>query len=62
MPRVLVGVVLWTAWMPDAHCIPSIAFSTKILLEIAVVMFGAQGRHRYRSGARGHFCPLASRP
>lgn len=38
---ILVGTVIRTSWMPGAYWFPGIAFSAKILLEIAVVLLGA---------------------
>lgn len=38
---ILIGTVLRTAWTPSAHWHPGIAFSAKILLEVAVVLLGA---------------------
>jgi uncharacterized integral membrane protein (TIGR00698 family) len=38
---ILLGVVIRTAWTPAKRFIPGIAFSAKLLLEVAVVMLGA---------------------
>ena len=38
---ILLGVAIRTAWTPGARWAPGIAFSAKILLEVAVVMLGA---------------------
>jgi uncharacterized integral membrane protein (TIGR00698 family) len=38
---ILLGVVVRTAWTPAKRFIPGIAFSAKLLLEVAVVMLGA---------------------
>lgn len=38
---ILIGTVLRTAWTPSARWQPGIAFSAKILLEVAVVLLGA---------------------
>ena len=38
---ILLGVAIRTAWMPGPRWRPGIAFSAKILLEIAVVLLGA---------------------
>ena len=38
---ILIGVAIRTAWTPGALWVPGIAFSAKILLEVAVVMLGA---------------------
>ena len=38
---ILLGVAIRTAWMPGTSWHPGIAFSAKILLEIAVVLLGA---------------------
>ena len=38
---ILLGVAVRTAWAPGAMWNPGIAFSAKILLEIAVVLLGA---------------------
>ena len=38
---ILLGVVIRTAWTPGERWHPGIAFSAKILLEIAVVLLGA---------------------
>ena len=38
---ILLGVVIRTAWTPAKRFMPGIAFSAKLLLEVAVVMLGA---------------------
>jgi uncharacterized integral membrane protein (TIGR00698 family) len=38
---ILLGVVIRTAWTPPKRFVPGIAFSAKLLLEVAVVMLGA---------------------
>ena len=38
---ILLGVVIRTAWTPAKRFVPGIAFSAKLLLEVAVVMLGA---------------------
>ena len=38
---ILIGVAIRTAWTPGPRWAPGIAFSAKILLEVAVVMLGA---------------------
>jgi uncharacterized integral membrane protein (TIGR00698 family) len=38
---ILLGVVIRTAWTPTKRFVPGIAFSAKLLLEVAVVMLGA---------------------
>ncbi len=38
---ILLGVAIRTAWTPAKHFVPGIAFSAKLLLEVAVVMLGA---------------------
>src|SRR6202044_1410529 len=38
---ILLGVALRTAWTPAKRFVPGIAFSAKLLLEVAVVMLGA---------------------
>ena len=38
---ILLGVAIRTAWTPAKRFIPGIAFSAKLLLEIAVVLLGA---------------------
>ncbi len=38
---ILLGVAIRTAWTPEARWHPGVAFSAKILLEVAVVLLGA---------------------
>src|SRR3984885_7158618 len=38
---ILLGVAIRTAWTPAKRFVPGIAFSAKLLLEVAVVMLGA---------------------
>ena len=42
LPAILIGVLLAAAWKPGATWAPGIRFSSKMLLQIAVVLLGAQ--------------------